>query len=633
MGTPRLTGLNQPGEPIGTRAMPAGLTIGFLAAQGVPPAVLADAEREAGRTGVSPDLALLSRGLVTERSFYAGLARDLGAPFLDRPFRCRADGPEAVQAGLVGLPPGGAARLALAPSGLSLARLMAHPRRRQLFASPGIAITSPRLLAASLRRQAASELADRAANALPDIHPATSARGGPTVHERRMVGLALAVLGVAAIAAPVATLDAVVLVAGALFLTAMLVRIAAALESLRGGPPPPQRLPDADLPVYTVLVALHRETAVAGQLVAALRRLDYPASRLDLKFLVEADDAATAQALAAAGLPAWAEILRCPPGFPRTKPRALNFGLRFARGSLVVVFDAEDLPAPDQLRRAAEHFAVAPTQLAALQASLVIDNGGVGWLTRSFALDYAALFDVTVPGLARLGLPVALGGSSNHIRRSALEAVGGWDAWNVTEDADLGLRLARHGFAVGHLVSATGEEAPARLAAWLAQRRRWMKGWMQTSLVQARPGGRLDPVERAALAATCLGTVATALAGPPLAVLLALRLWAGPSLRDDPLGIAATALALVVAVLGPVALLLPAVLGARRRNLPFGLRDLAGLLACQGLACWAAWRAAAELAVAPYRWAKTEHGLTARGSGLTAGGRVPSPVRPPGASG
>jgi len=613
--------------------MPAGLTLGFLAVEGVPPSVLADAAREAARVGVPADMAVLSGGLVSERSFYAGLARELGAPFLDRPFRCRAAGPEAVEAGLVGLPPGSPARLALAPSGMALARLMAHPRRRQLFASPGIAVTSPRLLAASLRRQAAPELADRAANALPDDHPEASARGGPTVHERRVAVLALAGIVAAAAAAPVATLDVVVLTAGVLFLTAMLVRIAAALESLRGGPAPPPRLADADLPVYTVLVALHRETAVAGQLVAALRRLDYPAGRLDLKFLVEDNDVATAQALAAAGLPVWAEILRCPPGFPRTKPRALNFGLQFARGSLVVVFDAEDLPAPDQLRRAAEHFAVSPPQLAALQASLVIDNGSAGWLARAFALDYAALFDVTVPGLARLGLPVALGGTSNHIRRSALEAVGGWDAWNVTEDADLGLRLARHGFAVGHLASATGEEAPARLAAWLGQRRRWMKGWMQTSLVQARPGGRLDPVAKAAAAATCLGTVATALAGPPLAVLLALRLWAGPPLRDDPLGIAATALALVVAALGPVALLLPVVLGARRRGLPFGLRDLAGLLACQGLACWAAWRAAAELAVAPYRWAKTEHGLTGRGTGLTAGDRSPSPARPPAASG
>ena len=633
MGAPRLTGLNQPGDPVGRRLVPAGLTLGFLAGQGVPPSALADAEREARRAGVPPDMALLSRGLVSERCFYAGLARELGAPFLDRPFRCRAAGPEAAQAGLVGLPPGGPARLALAPSGTALARLMAHPRRRQLFASPGIAITSPRMLAASLRRQAGPQLADMAANALPDCHPAASARGGPTARERSLAGLALAAIVVAAAIAPVTTLDLAVLAAGGLFLAAMLVRIAAALESLRGGPSPPPLLADADLPVYTVLVALHRETAVAGQLVAALRGLDYPAGRLDLKFLVEADDAATAQALAAAGLPAWAEILRCPPGFPRTKPRALNLGLRFARGSLVTVFDAEDLPAPDQLRRAAERFALASPQLAALQASLVIDNGSAGWLTRSFALDYAGLFDVTVPGLARLGLPVALGGSSNHIRRSALEAVGGWDAWNVTEDADLGLRLARHGFTVGHLASATAEEAPARLTAWLAQRRRWMKGWMQTSLVQARPGGRLDPVERAAMAATCLGTVATALAGPPLAVLLLLRISAGPPLRDDPLGLAAAALALVVAALGPIALLLPAVLGARRRGLPFGMRDLAGLLACQGLACWAAWRAAAELAVAPYRWAKTEHGLTARGAGVTADGRAPSPARPPDASG
>jgi glycosyltransferase XagB len=210
-----------------------------------------------------------------------------------------------------------------------------------------------------------------------------------------------------------------------------------------------------------------------------LWRLRHNTAKLDIKLVIEHDDRATCRAIQALKLPAIYETVVAPKGWPRTKPRALNIALPQLRGELAVVYDAEDIPAPSQLREAAERFLRAPRKLACLQARLAIDNSEDSWLTRLFAIEYAMLFDVLNPGYAGLGLPVPLGGSSNHFRTEVLRDVCGWDAWNVTEDADLGLRLARFGYRVGILSSTTQEEAPARLDAWLKQRRRWSKGWMR----------------------------------------------------------------------------------------------------------------------------------------------------------
>ena len=211
-------------------------------------------------------------------------------------------------------------------------------------------------------------------------------------------------------------------------------------------------LPDAALPRYTVIAPMYQEGAVAAQLVANLARLDYPADRLQVLIALEADDLATRAAVLAARPPPFVQVVLAPPGGPRTKPRACNAALRQATGELVVVYDAEDAPDPGQLREAAARFAAAPAGLACLQAPLRIVLGRRrGLVQRQFALEYAALFEVMLPAYARWGLPFPLGGTSNHFRRCALEAVGGWDPYNVTEDADVGLRLAAGGYRLGVL--------------------------------------------------------------------------------------------------------------------------------------------------------------------------------------
>jgi len=242
----------------------------------------------------------------------------------------------------------------------------------------------------------------------------------------------------------------------------------------------------ADLPLYTILVPLYRETAVLEQLSCALRALDYPAAKLDIKLLLEEDDQGTIEAAKALHLPDNFEILIVPHTQPKTKPKALNLGLQFARGEYVAVYDAEDIPHPGQLLEALDAFARGPQNLACIQARLNFYNPNENWLTRQFTVEYAILFDLLLPFLKKLNVPIPLGGTSNHFKTGILRKIGAWDPHNVTEDADLGIRLNRLGFSSDVITSTTREEAVADLPGWIKQRSRWFKGWMQTYLVHMR---------------------------------------------------------------------------------------------------------------------------------------------------
>lgn len=289
------------------------------------------------------------------------------------------------------------------------------------------------------------------------------------------------------LAAPRLTIDIAIVALGLVFAGLIGLRFLAAAFKLSAGKsdtkPSPMR---HDLPVITLLIPLHKEAAVLPDLVRAISALDYPRDRLDIKLLIEADDRETLEAIEKLGVQDTFEIIPVPPGQPRTKPKALNYGLHFARGDLVAIFDAEDRPHPGQPRSAAAAFKAGGDRLAVVQAPLSIHNGTDGWLASQFEVEYAVHFRVWLPMLARLGAPLALGGPSNYFRRDVLVEAGGWDAWNVTEDADVGLRLARLGYCSTMIAPATEEEAPARFRPWLNQRTRWMKGYLQTWLVLNR---------------------------------------------------------------------------------------------------------------------------------------------------
>ncbi|MDF5753626.1 glycosyltransferase [Spongiactinospora sp. TRM90649] len=243
-------------------------------------------------------------------------------------------------------------------------------------------------------------------------------------------------------------------------------------------------LADDTLPVYTVLVPLYREAKVLPRLLERLRLLDYPRDRLQILLLVEEDDAETRTAMPELEPPF--EVVLIPPSHPRTKPKACNVGLARARGEFVVIYDAEDRPDRDQLRKAILAFRGLPDRVVCVQAELQYWNPWTNWLTRCFAAEYAANFSLMLRGLDRHRLAIPLGGTSNHFHTGALRALGGWDPYNVTEDADLGIRIARRGWDVRMMLSVTEEEANSRLGNWIRQRSRWIKGYIQTWLVHTR---------------------------------------------------------------------------------------------------------------------------------------------------
>ncbi len=241
-----------------------------------------------------------------------------------------------------------------------------------------------------------------------------------------------------------------------------------------------------DLPVISLLVPLHREERVLPALMKHLGALNYPREFLDLKLLVEENDSMTLNAIARLDFTDKVDVIRVPENTLKTKPRAMNYGLNFCKGDIVGILDAEDRPEPDQLLLVIEYLHYAPATVACVQGSLDFYNPKKNWLSRCFTLEYAIWFRVLMAGMRRLKLPVPLGGTTVYFRRKHLEQVGGWDAHNVTEDADLGMRLARFGYSCEILPSTTWEEANCRPLAWVRQRSRWLKGFMMTWLTHMR---------------------------------------------------------------------------------------------------------------------------------------------------
>lgn len=251
-------------------------------------------------------------------------------------------------------------------------------------------------------------------------------------------------------------------------------------------------LNDRDLPVYTILIPVYREAEVLVELLNAIRRLDYPQTKLDIKILMEADDEETIRAFHEFNPPSHFHGVIVPYGQPKTKPKACNYGLIHARGDYVVIFDAEDLPDPDQLKKAVVAFEKTnDPRVVCIQSKLNYYNRDQNFLTRWFTVEYSMWFDLFLPGLDRSGAPIPLGGTSNHFRREALIEVGAWDPYNVTEDADLGMRLFKRGYRTAIVDSTTYEEATSQIFNWIRQRSRWVKGYIQTWLVHMRSPRRL----------------------------------------------------------------------------------------------------------------------------------------------
>lgn len=245
-------------------------------------------------------------------------------------------------------------------------------------------------------------------------------------------------------------------------------------------------LDDNELPIYTILVPLYKEERTLAKLVSAIRDIDYPRSKLDVKLIVEDDDGITINAIKALKCERMFEIVKVPFSIPRTKPKACNYALSFARGEYVTIYDAEDIPDPMQLKKVLGVFEQSHRKVVCAQARLNYFNREENLLTRLFSIEYSSLFDYLLYGAKAINIPILLGGTSNHFKMKALQEAYAWDPYNVTEDADLGIRIAQKGWQVALVDSVTLEEAPISLTAWVKQRSRWIKGHMQTYLVHMR---------------------------------------------------------------------------------------------------------------------------------------------------
>lgn len=456
------------------------------------PTLMAALATEARSTARLADV-LLREGVLGPDALVAAQARQWGVQAVDLPavppdvrLLDRIDLRLCVGEGLVPWRRAGPVVVVVTARPDSFARL-----RPQLEAALGpvvMALASEAAVQQALRGVRGSVLQGLAETRAP---LADSCRGSLLARLRLWVLGGLAALGLATVLVPLGVLAVLTGWAVAMLVLFTGLKVAAAVAALWG-----RRAEDTDWntprttiarrPVVSLLVALHGERAIAARLLRRLEALAWPRALLDVILVVEEDDTATREALAEAGLPAWMRVLAVPPGGLRTKPRALNYALDHCRGSIVGVLDAEDAPDADQIHRIVRRFHTRGAEVACLQGVLGYYNASENWLSRCFAVEYAVWFRLMLPGLARLGLVVPLGGTTVYFRREALEAVGAWDAHNVTEDADLGLRLARRGYRTEVIATDTGEEATCRPLAWIRQRSRWTKGYAITYAVHMR---------------------------------------------------------------------------------------------------------------------------------------------------
>jgi cellulose synthase/poly-beta-1,6-N-acetylglucosamine synthase-like glycosyltransferase len=573
------------------------------------------AEQRALQVDTGADRVLVYAGVVDEDIYLRLLADSLGVafePFDDVPrAACPVDDErliEAPAAGLLPLMAGGDLKLVVAPNGLSVRRIIHLVRSRPELAK-SFRLTTAARLKAFVARHAEDAIGDRATNDLARKWREMSA-APPRWQPRIAPILAIGAAAIAAVAfAPLTAKLVCDVFLSIIFLSWMVLRIVGLLighlrSSQRGW------LPDRDLPTYTILVPLYREVSSIDGLVASLRRLDYPPEKLDIKLIIEPDDQDMRDALDRLALAPAFEVFVAPDAGPRTKPKALNAALPFARGTFTVIYDAEDRPDAGQLRQALDAFLTHGDSIACVQASLTIDNTADNWLTAMFTAEYAGLFDIFLPALTQLRLPLPLGGSSNHFRTSTLRAVGAWDPYNVTEDADLGVRLARFGYRSIAIASVTYEEAPARLGLWLRQRTRWLKGWMQTWLVHMRQPGRLYrelglwPFLTVQLIVG--GNVLASLIHPIMIAWLAANIAIGLPLWNNYAAVVWFGTAMAGGYATSVAL---GAAGLLRRGLLTHVWVLLLVPVHWLLLSLAAWRALYQLIRDPYRWEKTEHGL------------------------
>lgn len=495
--------------------------------------------------------------------------------------------------------------------------------RQQLSAALGRpiipAITTVRDLEQAFEAVYQDEYTHRSTRGLMTSYPHDSAFRVVTQGQKIALGGLLALVVIGLVLRPIELLIGLNTVATLIYLAFTAHRFWLVIRAFSHGSEVPvsaeevQALDDRDLPLYTILVPVYREANVLPKLMRAISALDYPETKLDVKLLMEANDAETIAAAQALGLPPWVEQVIVPDSLPKTKPKACNYGLIKARGTYVTIYDAEDLPEPDQLKKVVIAFRKLTDDVACVQAKLNYYNRYQNLLTRWFTTEYSMWFDLILPGLDSIRAPIPLGGTSNHFRRNRLEALGGWDPFNVTEDADLGVRLHKAGYRTAIVDSTTFEEANSDTRNWIRQRSRWVKGYIQTWLVHMRSPLRLwrslGPRAFVDFNLTVGGTALCLLLNPiywTLTLVWFLTRWQGIEQLFPP---SIYYLGVLNLMLGNFAFMYLCILGALRRGY-YDLVTYALLVPAYWLLMSiAAWKGLIQLFTRPFYWEKTIHGL------------------------
>jgi cellulose synthase/poly-beta-1,6-N-acetylglucosamine synthase-like glycosyltransferase len=618
------------GRPIGQVLVDAGL---------ITRQQLADALAQQRRTGGRIGKLLILQGVISRRELYSAVADQLGFPLVD----LLREPPDAeLMAGLD-------ARQQLTrdwipyrlDKDLVTVATSEPPSRRMIreaqeqFAVPHVdfVISTDWDMEQAISSQCRGALLFNAAEELAALHPDKSAKGKPVPWQRIATYLIALGLVTGLIMRPAQTVLVVLVVLNVAFLVAILFKTVTTLVGLlrmreerllqralrEAGIASSQRGDDADLPIYTILVPVFREANVVELVLEHMGHLDWPKSKLQVLILTEEEDVETIEACKAAQPPEFVRIVVVPRGTPQTKPRACNYGLMFALGEYLVIYDAEDRPDPDQLRNAHAAFLAdqaEPDQsrpLACVQAALNYFNWRANLLTRLFTLEYSSWFDGMLYGMEFFRLPIPLGGTSNHFRTDRLRELGGWDPYNVTEDADLGMRASAAGYRVGTIESTTWEEACSRIPAFIRQRTRWLKGYIITALVDLRYPIRFTRMAGARSLFTLVGLIA----GTPFLFLAYPVVWGITIyvfLGFETFGLTVPdwlgALATVNAVGGNIVILTLAMITGAVRH---GWR-ISGY-ALLNPVYWilhavASWRALWQVFFQPFHWEKTPHGLT-----------------------
>lgn len=469
-----------------------------------------------------------------------------------------------------------------------------------------------------IQRVHSAYYSDLSTQSLLDARPHESAHVVVSGAQKATLILMVVVVVVCAVIWPMPTLITLVGICSFFYLVVSVYKFRLTLRALGGHletDVTEAQLHDLDertLPVYTILVPLYKEAGIVERLVRDINALDYPRTRLDVKLLCEEDDEETIDKIRDLELPPHFHLVVVPDSQPKTKPKACNYGLMLSNGSYCVIFDAEDRPDPDQLKKAVIAFSEVKPDVVCVQAKLNHFNQDQNLLTAWFANEYSMHFELVLPAMGAAESPIPLGGTSNHFITSKLRELGAWDPFNVTEDADLGIRLHREGYRTAMIDSTTLEEANSNVPNWIRQRSRWNKGYIQTWLVHMR-----NPV--ALLSQTgvrgfvsfnlTMGSAFLLLINPIFWGLTTLYILTQAGFIEQLFpGIIFYAASAMLFV-GNFVFVYLNVAGSLQRG-EFGLTRTALLSPLYwGLMSWAAWKGFIQLFTNPFYWEKTEHGL------------------------